>query len=127
MFNKLKELEKLHDDARQAMATAYRLKFTFRSQSKALKSLTGKSDKEYKKYCYEARKVAKRNKPHGRGVADHLISVFAGYILGIPPDQISRSNNLKIISKVENNKKGLKSDWSQFELIFPEYIHLINK
>jgi hypothetical protein len=127
MLSALKQLEELHDKAREAMAEAYRLKFAFRSQSKALKALKGQSDKQYKKYCYEARKQAKKNKPRGRGVADHIISVYACYILGIPASAVSRPSNLELTTKVLNNKKGLKSDWSRFKEIFPEYQHLIKE
>jgi hypothetical protein len=124
LISDLKLLEKIFTESREAMRVAYCLKFAFR---KAQKDLKGKVIGDYKKYSRIARKEAKKNKPRGRGQADHIISVYAGFILGIPDTEISRSNNLELISKVDNNRKGLKSDWSRFKDIFPEYLHLIKE
>jgi hypothetical protein len=123
IFNDLKQLEELWVTSRELMRQAYVAKFAFRKAQKDLKSRV-KGDA--KKYWQIARKVAKKNKPRGRGIGCHIISVYAGFILGIPPEEVSRSSNLELTTKVLNNKKGLKSDWSRFAEIFPEYIHILS-
>jgi hypothetical protein len=124
ILSDLKQLEQLWDSSKELMRQAYVAKFAFR---KAQKELKGKVMGCPKKYWQMARKVAKKNKPQGRGVGCHIISVYAGFILGIPAEEISRSSNLELGNKRQNLKDGLKSDWSRFKEIFPEYQHLIKE
>lgn len=124
LLSDLKQLEQLWDNSKELMRQAYVAKFAFRQAQKQLK---GKVKGNPKKYWQEARKVAKRNKPQGRGVGCHIISVYACFILGIPPEQCSKPENLELGNKRQNLKDGLKSDWSRFDTIFPEYNHLIKE
>lgn len=40
---------------------------------------------------------------------DHIISIYEGFINNIPIEYIASPNNLRIISAIENRKKGVKS------------------
>lgn len=110
-----KELEKLQDEAAEAMRQAYILKFRYRS---ALKSFPTNNSMPYKQFASKARRLARKALGKGRGQVDHLVSCKLLHALGFTPEQASDKRNLKRISKDLNRRKGIKCDWDVFNRIY---------
>jgi hypothetical protein len=100
------ELCELHKLVTKLATEYYRSLYLERATIKRLK-MKYRPNENYTKFCQKARRLARKNITKGKRMQiDHVRPILIEFLEGKSPEQVSRKENLQLLTKQENRKKS---------------------